>query len=223
MELLDQTIGNIASDIPGATHILDRYKLDYCNYGGCSLREAAVKRGVDTAEIVKALERLRELPSTERSWRDASPRELINHILRRFHGRHREQLPELLHLARQVEALESEKTGCPVGLADHIEFMLQDLDTHMSQEEQILFPLLLRGSNTIQPADRMRRDHYQHAELLAKLERLTNDLTPPSDASNTWRLLYAGLTQLREDLMQHIHLENNVLFQKIGMLVSDQG
>ena len=26
--------------------------------------------------------------------------------------------------------------------------------------------------------------------------------------------LYAGLVELREDLMQHIHLENNVLFPR---------
>ena len=42
--------------------------------------------------------------------------------------------------------------------------------------------------------------------------RLTNDITPPTGACVTWRALYTGLTQLREDLMQHIHLENNILF-----------
>ncbi len=31
-------------------------------------------------------------------------------------------------------------------------------------------------------------------------------------ACNTWRALYAGLAQLSDDLVNHIHLENNVLF-----------
>ena len=39
MDLLDQPIGNIASDISGATHILDRYKFDYCGHGERSLRD----------------------------------------------------------------------------------------------------------------------------------------------------------------------------------------
>ena len=49
-------------------------------------------------------------------------------------------------------------------------------------------------------------------EALAQLEALTDNITPPAGACNTWRALYAGLAQLKEDLMQHIHLENNVLF-----------
>ena len=62
------------------------------------------------------------------------------------------------------------------------------------------------------PITVMRSEHDQHGEALAGLENLTNDMTEPADACNTWRALYAGLRQLREDLMQHIHLENNILF-----------
>ena len=49
---------------------------------------------------------------------------------------------------------------------------------------------------------------------LAKLEALTNGITLPRGACNTWRALYLGLQTLREDLMAHIHLENNVLFER---------
>ena len=28
-----------------------------------------------------------------------------------------------------------------------------------------------------------------------------------------WRALYLGLRALRDDLMEHIHLENNILFE----------
>ena len=35
---------------------------------------------------------------------------------------------------------------------------------------------------------------------------------PPAGACNTWRALYAGIAQLHDDLINHIHLENNVLF-----------
>ena len=45
-----------------------------------------------------------------------------------------------------------------------------------------------------------------------KLNALTNDATPPADACNTWRALYSGIAQLNDDLINHIHLENNVLF-----------
>jgi regulator of cell morphogenesis and NO signaling len=58
----------------------------------------------------------------------------------------------------------------------------------------------------------MRFEHDQHGEALARMEQLTDDITPPAIACNTWRALYIGLADLRDDLMQHIHLENNALF-----------
>ena len=62
------------------------------------------------------------------------------------------------------------------------------------------------------PISVMRFEHDQHGEALAVLNDLTNDITLPKGACNTWRALYGGLAQLRDDLMQHIHLENNILF-----------
>jgi regulator of cell morphogenesis and NO signaling len=60
----------------------------------------------------------------------------------------------------------------------------------------------------------MRFEHDQHAEALATLERLTGGMTPPNGACNTWRALYLGLSTLRDDLIHHIHLENNILFDE---------
>ncbi len=39
-------------------------------------------------------------------------------------------------------------------------------------------------------------------------------MQPPLGACNTWRALYLGLQKLRDNLMEHIHLENNLLFVK---------
>ena len=217
MELLERNIGSIACDIPGATRVFHQHKLDFCCGGGKSLREAAEKRGVDAALLVRQLEHLYSDASSERDWRDAPQEALIAHILQRFHDRHREQLPELVRLARRVEAVHGDKSDCPVGLADHLAFVEQDLESHMMKEEQILFPMLLRGyyAKSLPPIARMRLEHAQHGESLAMIEELTHDVTLPEGACNTWRALYAGLVQLREDMMQHIHLENNVLFHNI--------
>ena len=221
MNLQDQAIGQIACDIPGATRVFHEHKLDFCCAGGNSLREAAAKRGADINAVTNALARLQAQSANTQDdahdWRNASPGELIEHILHHFHDKHREQLPELVRLARRVEAVHGDKEGCPVGLADHLAFMEQDMESHMMKEEQILFPMLQRGiyAPSLPPIMRMRHEHDQHGDSLAKLEELTNDITPPPGACTTWRALYAGLAQLRDDLMQHIHLENNVLFPMI--------
>ena len=43
---------------------------------------------------------------------------------------------------------------------------------------------------------------------------LCNNATAPQGACNTWRALYAGIAQLHDDLIDHIHLENNLLFSQ---------
>jgi regulator of cell morphogenesis and NO signaling len=66
------------------------------------------------------------------------------------------------------------------------------------------------------PISVMRMEHEQHGEALQRLAMLTHDITLPRDACNTWRALYLGLRTLRDDLMDHIHLENNILFEGVA-------
>ncbi len=214
MNLLEQPIGQLACALPGSTRIFHQHKLDFCCGGHKSLREAAAKRGIDPQLLLNELEALQDNTSAQHDWRTAPVAELIGFILDRFHQRHREEIPELIRLARRVEQVHGERTDCPIGLADHLEAMFHELLSHMMKEEQVLFPMLLNGKDrqAQAPISMMRSEHDQHGEALARLESLTNDISAPRDACNTWRALYAGLIRLREDLMQHIHLENNVLF-----------
>ena len=82
------------------------------------------------------------------------------------------------------------------------------------KEEQVLFPILRAGGHPMarQPISMMRHEHEDHGRTLDKLDELTQGITPPPGACNTWRALYTGLAQLKSDLMEHIHLENNLLF-----------
>lgn len=147
-------------------------------------------------------------------WREQSPGALIDHILVRYHARHREQLPELIRMARRVEEVHATSGDCPHGLAAHLLAMEQELVSHMQKEEQILFPMLSRGMAAMAggPISVMRMEHDTHDEALRQLDTLTHDQTPPASACNTWRTLYAALREFRDDLRDHIELENNVLF-----------
>ena len=69
-----------------------------------------------------------------------------------------------------------------------------------------------------QPISMMRAEHVDHGTMLERLEALTNDATPPYGACTTWRALYAGVAKFRDDLINHIHLENNILFAQFDVL-----
>lgn len=140
--------------------------------------------------------------------------QLIDHLLERYHARHREQLPELIRLASRVEQVHGHHLACPNGLADLLRDIEQELEGHMLKEEQVLFPMLQMGlgPQAAPPIKVMRFEHEQHGQALEQLQALTNHIQPPSDACNTWRALYHGLEVFHGDLLEHIHLENDVLF-----------
>ena len=46
------------------------------------------------------------------------------------------------------------------------------------------------------------------------LEALTHDFTLPDGACRSWQALYAAARKLADDLVEHIHTENNMLFPR---------
>ncbi len=149
-------------------------------------------------------------------WRKADTQDLIEYIIERFHSHHRKQLPELILLAQKVESVHADHTQCPHGIASHLVKMEQELLSHMFKEEQILFPMLMKGmyQQAEGPASVMETEHNQHLEALEELTSLTNQLVIPEAACTSWNKLYRGLSELQNDLIEHINLENNILFKK---------
>jgi regulator of cell morphogenesis and NO signaling len=207
-----RSLGDIAASLPGATAVFRRHKLDFCCGGSESLEQAARHKGIDLAPIEAELSSLSPEPNTA----PESVEDLIQHILDRYHRVHRREMPELRDLALRVESVHADHPAVPKGLSDLLARMHVELELHMQKEEQILFPMMLAGGNPmiVHPIGIMRHEHDSHGEELKALADLTGDLAVPAEACTTWRALYAGLEKLAEDLTEHIHIENNVLFPK---------
>lgn len=155
------------------------------------------------------------IPDTEMATATPSSADgLIALILERYHAAHRKELPQLIALARKVEAAHAAHPACPDGLTDFLLDTLADLEGHMRKEENLLFPLLLGDGGSCVPfaMKRMRAEHDDHGERLTIMARLAHEYAPPADACGAWRALYAGCAKLDTDLHEHIRLENEVLF-----------
>jgi regulator of cell morphogenesis and NO signaling len=206
----ERALGEIARELAGAAAVFRRYGLDYCCGGSQSLGEAAAAAGVDPRAVERDLAALAPAPAEA----PEEPLPLIDHILVRYHETHRRELPELIALARRVEERHAGHPQVPRGLTKLLEHMAEALEEHMQKEEQILFPMMRSGATpmVMGPIEVMEHEHVEHGEKLRQLESLTNRHTAPADACTSWLALYAGTRKLVDDVMQHIHLENNVLF-----------
>ena len=186
MEMIDQSLGQLARRIPGATRVFDAHHFDFCCAGNRTLRTVAAAAGVDAGSIVAELRSLedRAASSLAIDWSAATDTALVDHILERYHAVHREQLPELIRLARKVEQVHGDRAECPHGLADHLAAMAQELESHMRKEEMVLFPMITRGQGAMAtaPVSMMRHEHDDHGVALRNLETLTDGITPPRGA-----------------------------------------
>ena len=214
MNYAERQVADIAASLPGATQVFRRHKIDFCCGGQVPLSQAAAERGAELPALEAELAAL-ETGATEAP---KGNEELIEHILNRYHATHRAELPELVRLAARVEERHADKPAVPRGLHAALLELSGALEDHMQKEEQILFPLMRAGGHPMiaAPIGRMRFEHDEHGERLANLERLAHGFELPDEACPTWRALYAGLRKLIEDVHEHVHLENNVLFARFG-------
>ncbi|WP_270936945.1 iron-sulfur cluster repair protein YtfE [Falsiroseomonas oryzae] len=207
--LAGRSLGEIATSLPGATAVFRRHKLDFCCGGQAVLADAA---GPDRLPAIAAELAALDRPDAEEPQDDAT---LVRLILDRYHAVHRAEVPELVRLARRVEAVHRDHPDAPRGLAALLERILYEMEAHMQKEEQGLFPMILAGQRHLaMPISIMRDEHDDHGERLREIEALTQGHVPPAGACNSWRALYAGTRKFADDLMEHIHLENNVLFPR---------
>jgi regulator of cell morphogenesis and NO signaling len=211
-----QTLGELVAAIPAAARVFHRYGLDFCCGGKQSLAQACAAEQLDPEAVIQEIETTAASEQEQVRWDQRPLEELIQHILDRYHAPLKTEIPRLVDLARQVEDSHRDRPDRPAGLADLLEEVRTAVESHLAKEEQVLFPLILsgRGQMAHMPVQVMIKEHEDHGQNLRRIRALTNDLRIPDDACASWRELYRSLAQLEVDLMDHISLENNVLFPR---------
>ena len=211
------TLADLAVTHPAASRVFHRHGLDFCCHGRRPLAEACAERGLAASGVLDEIEGEEAMAPDQPRWDERPIADLVHHIVGFYHQRLRVELPELVSMAAKVEDRHAAKASCPTGLLAHLEETWQAVVEHLAKEEQILFPMILagRGRMAAGPVHVMEAEHDDHAESLRKIRELTNDLVAPEEACATWRALYLRLAAFEAELMDHIHLENNVLFRRV--------
>jgi len=210
------TLAELAVKRPAASRVFHRHGLDFCCHGNRALEEACGERGLLPASLMEEIANEERLCGELPVWETRPLSQIVSHIVNHYHARLREELPLLIEMAERVEKVHGGKPSCPRGLADHLNSMHAAVLEHLAKEEVILFPTIVagRGARASMPIHMMEVEHQDHGESLKKTRELTADLTIPAEACATWSALYLRLQQFEAELMEHIHLENNVLFRR---------
>ncbi|MFH1765440.1 MAG: iron-sulfur cluster repair di-iron protein [Gemmatimonadota bacterium] len=210
------TLGELVADRPDAARTLHRHGLDFCCGGRQSIESACRARGLDPEALLDEIDRQTPPAVEAKNWKEATLDELIQHILERYHEPLKGELPRLADLAGKVERAHADKADSPRGLSDLLREVVISVDSHLAKEERILFPAIRagRGAMARGPVQAMMLEHEDHGKNLLRIREITGNLALPSYACSSWTELYRALAELERDLMDHIHLENNILFPR---------
>ena len=231
-------IREIATKLPQATRVFENLRIDYCCGGSKPLSEACEIAGVSFDRVVQMLEIAQPETRPVFDPESATLIHLIMHILDKHHVYTKQEMVRLDHLTRKVIEAHGRNHSELVHVGKIFSRLCDELKPHMFKEEQILFPYIVQlersiGEKTLRPLApfgnvanpirQMAAEHEEAGGLLAELRQATGDYILPPDACLSYQSLYEGLEAFEEDLHQHIHLENNVLFPRAIQLEDHQG
>jgi regulator of cell morphogenesis and NO signaling len=236
---IEKTIGEIAAEFQASIPLFESMKIDYCCGGNRTLGAACSLAGVPVEKVLSALERLND-ESTARQealpgWKNKTMEELIDHILSKHHVFTRSQLARLRGLSAKVKGVHGAHHLELFRLDEILNEMAGEMEGHMAKEEEQVFPYIRALEKTggqkegspnpfeggpldTHPLKILMWEHGMTGEEWIEIHQLTNDFAAPGDACQSYQALYRGLKEMEVDLHQHVHLENNILFDRVMKL-----
>lgn len=226
----NSTIGEIVRTNLKTAQFFENNKIDFCCGGDKTLAEACEKSGIQVDKLLSEIEFLIKNEDLDTKYIEGlSPDALCDYIVKRHHSYIKEKVPFIkqklnklcdIHGAKHKELFEIRKLFAGAVYA---------LTVHLQKEEDVLFPKIksindnnehnhkeeIKITNIENIINELKEEHQTEGDRFEKIARLTNNYTTPEDGCNTYEITNRTLEEFEKDLHRHIHMENNILFQKI--------
>lgn len=230
MENIDEkTVAEIVTENIKTADIFKKNKIDFCCGGDVLVTEICAKKGVDYAQLKEEILNIGKAPSGAQDFNTWDIDFLADYIINTHHKYVAEANNLIIQYSDKVAKVHGHHFTETVKINSLFHELAAELNSHMHKEEMILFPFIKEiakakkentklappAFGTIQnPINMMEAEHTDAGDILSEIATLSDNYTPPQGACNTFKALYSKLEEYQNDLFQHIHLENNILFPK---------
>lgn len=229
----ESTVAEVVTHNIKTADVFKKHGIDFCCGGGISIEKACKKHHVSFEEMEKELLNINNPTSNAYNYDAWKLDFLVDHIANIHHSYVTENTPILLQYAAKVAKVHGHHYKEVVEINRLFNEVSQELASHMKKEELILFPFIkqlvkadkkglkvkIPHFGTVNnPIAMMEEEHENAGDIFKEIKQLSNNYIPPNAACNTFKALYAKLEEFEQDLHQHIHLENNILFPKAILL-----
>ncbi|MDH5365564.1 MAG: iron-sulfur cluster repair di-iron protein [Cyclobacteriaceae bacterium] len=229
IDIEEKTVAEVVAQNIKTAHVFKKYGIDFCCGGNVGIKEVCDKKQVNYTSLKDELQHVDDVQSREQDYNRWELDFLTDYIINTHHSYVEESMPIMLQYANKVAKVHGKHAPEVVEINKLVSDIVEELTQHMKKEEEILFPLVKDMVNIMKNGDKtvsfhcgslnnpirvMEIEHENAGDVFKKIAELSNNYQPPEWACNTYRALYAKLEEFEQDLHQHIHLENNILFPK---------
>ncbi|MDY4021527.1 iron-sulfur cluster repair di-iron protein ScdA [Staphylococcus borealis] len=218
----ESIVADIVTDMPLSADIFRKYGIDFCCGGNITINEAVKNKKIDADTLIEEINALPKHDQGNINVKYLDAPSLIQYIQSRYHETMREEFKNLSPYVTKVAKVHGPNHPFLIQLQDLYRQYRDGMLEHMAQEDEHDFPALIklsRGEEVDYASDIIQSlvdDHTHTGQLLEDMRELTNQYQPPSEACQTWRLVYNRLENLERETHEHVHLENHVLFNKFS-------
>ena len=227
-----QKLGEIVAEFPKSAELFKDYRIDFCCGGNRLLAEAVRELELDEAEVLSKLNDLYEKFSADMSksgtdMREAPIEVLVDRIINKHHAYLWSELPQISKLTTLILRVHGQHHPELVKVHKLFHSLKTELELHLSKEEATQYPAIGKyletnsGENlkaAVQIINELEEEHTGAGNILKELRQATDDYRIPDDVCETFELTYMKLQEMENDIFQHIHLENNILFPRLEKL-----
>jgi regulator of cell morphogenesis and NO signaling len=218
------TVGEIVANDFRAAEIFKNANIDFCCGGNKSLSDSCKEKGLDPEVLAEEITKLEELPPNQsQNFKDWELGFLCDYIQNTHHKYVLKTLPELVFYTQKLASVHGENHPELHQIAGLITVINEELLKHLKMEEEVLFPAIKKALSDHSAEnkalirseiDRMSGEHEFAGGSMDQINVISNNYKVPADGCNTYHVGFKLLHEFEDDLHNHVHLENNILYPK---------
>lgn len=225
----NKTIGQMVADDFRTAEIFKNAGIDFCCGGNKTLETACAEANTSQSDIenkIADLENTPQMPGI--NFKDWDADFLCDYIVNTHHKLELNWLEQLKAYTAKIADVHGENHPELIEIAELYLQAYEELIPHFKKEEDVLFPAIRETVKTktlkykpiiLGAINQMHVEHENAGGIFDEINKLSNGYKVPEDGCNTYVVTYKLLQQLEDDIHIHIHLENNILFEKALELV----
>jgi regulator of cell morphogenesis and NO signaling len=232
---LNKTVAEIVRADYRTADVFKKHGINYCCGGKLPLKEACAARHVDINDLLEELTQATKTVSLPNSlqydqWKVDF---LADYIINVHHQYMKQAIPALE--GAMLSFVNSHLKQYPqLGKIQEVfAELVRQMLLNNQQEEESIFPYIKLIANAHhrkesygslfvktmrKPLSNLEAENNNISYLLGRLRSLTHHYTFPENACTNHRVVFHKLHEFDNDLVQHKHLENNILFPKASEL-----